>query len=196
MTHDCIPPRHALDTNRQNGGDDRRQTLRHRRDCERHAQNQHVEKGWQPAHVFDQDDRRNHHNRDDDNDEPKEFAYSIELTLERGLFVWRLFQESGDAPHLGVHPRCRDDGFAVPIGGRSAAEDHVVPVTKCNNLSDRTSVLRNGQAFTGQCGFGCLKRCGFDQSRIRGNRVAFLDEDDVPGRRDPRMERSGGHRFG
>ena len=43
VTHDGVSTRHALNADRQDGGHDRRQPFRHRRDRERHAEDQHVE---------------------------------------------------------------------------------------------------------------------------------------------------------
>ena len=95
--------------------------------------------------------------------------------------VVRLFQESGDAAHLGAHPGRGHDRLAVPVGRRRAAEDHVVPIAERDVVGDRCGVLGDRQALTGQRGLGRLQRGRFDQPRIGGNGVAFLDENDVAG---------------
>ena len=53
----------------EHGGHHRRQAFRHRRDRERHAEDEHVEDRREAAHVLDEDDRRDHHDGDDDDDD-------------------------------------------------------------------------------------------------------------------------------
>ena len=50
-------------------GHHRRQPFGHRRDRERHAEDQHVEERGEAAHILDQEDRRDHHHRDDHDDD-------------------------------------------------------------------------------------------------------------------------------
>ena len=181
VSDDGVPPRHALHADREHGGHDRRQTFRHRRDGERDAENQHVEDRRQAAHVFDEDDRRNHHDRNDHDDDAEDLAGAIELPLQRRGFVARLFQQAGDAAHLGPHPGRRHDGLAVPIGRRRAAEDHVVSIAERDVVGNRRGVLGDRQALAGQRGLGGLERGRFDQPPVGWNRVAFFDQDDVAG---------------
>ena len=134
-----------------------------------------------PRDVLDDDDRRDHHDGDGDDDDAEELAGAIELSLQRRGFVARLFQESGNAAHLGAHPGRRHDRCAVPVGRRRAAEDHVVPIAERDVVGDRRGVLGDRQALARQRGLGRLERRRFDQPRVGRNGVAFFDEDDVAG---------------
>ncbi len=178
---DGVAARHPLDANRQHRRDDRRQPLGHRRHGEGDPENQDVEQCRRSADVFDEDDRRNHHDGDRHDDDAQDLAGAIQLALQRRGLVGRLFQQSRDAPHFGLHPGRRHNRLAVPVGGRGAAEQHVVAVAQCDVALDRPRVLGHRQAFAGQRRLGRLQRRRFDQPCVGRDRVAFRDENEIPG---------------
>ena len=179
MADDGVASRHALHADRQHRRDHRGQALRHRRDGERHPEDQHVEDRGEPAHVLDQQDRRNHHRRDGDDRDREDLAHPVELLLQGGSLLGPLLQEAGDVPHLGLHARRGDDRKPVPVGRRRAAEDHVVTIAEARVRRDRRDVLRHRQALAGQRRLRRLQRRHLDQAAVGGNCVALLDHQDV-----------------
>ena len=69
MAHDGVPLRHALHAQRRAPPSRPPAGPRHRRDRERHAEDEHVEERREAAHVLDEDDRGDHHDGDDDDDD-------------------------------------------------------------------------------------------------------------------------------
>jgi hypothetical protein len=98
----------------------------------------------------------------------------------RGLFR-SFFQHAGDAAHLSLHPGRHDHGFAVAVGCRRAAENHVVAIAESNLFGDRGDRLGYRQALAGKRRLRGLERGRLDQPCVGGNRVTFFDEDDVAG---------------
>jgi hypothetical protein len=113
---------------REHGRHDGGKAFGHRRDRQRHAEDEHVEDGREATHVLDQQDRRDHQHRNGDDDQPKQLANAVEFLLQRSLLVRRSLEHAGDVPHGGSHPRGRDNRAASPIGHDGAAEDHVMAV--------------------------------------------------------------------
>ena len=147
MPNDRVTPGHPLHADRENSRHDGWKALRYRRHGERHAENQHIENRGQAAHVFNDDDRRNHDDGDDHDHEAQHLARAIELPLQRRGFVVRLSQESGNTAHLRTHASRRHDGGAVPIGGCRSAEDHVVSIAQWDVVCDSLGALGDRQAL-------------------------------------------------
>ncbi len=171
--------RHALHTDREHGSDDCGKTLGNRRDGQRDAQNEDVEEPRGTAHVFDHHDRDDHDHGDRHNDDTKHLAGASQFPLQGRRLVGRRLQQSGNAPHLGVHAGRGDDRLSMSVCRGGAAEDHVVPIAERHLLRARGGILRDGQALTGEWGLARLQRRRLDQSAAGGNGVAFFDEDDV-----------------
>ena len=176
-----MPPRHPLHADGEHRGDHRRQSLGHGGDGQRHAENEHVEDLGQAANVLDDDDRRDHHHGDGDDDQSENPADPVEFPLERRRLLRCGLQQSGDASHFGLHPGRGHDRGRVTVGGRRAAEDHVVPVTQRHVLGDDVGILGHRQALAGERGLGGLQGRRFQQPSIGRDGVAFVDQDDVAG---------------
>jgi len=155
---DAVAARHALHTDREHRCDDGRKPFRHGRDCQGHAENQHVEERGGSPYALDDDDGRDHHhgNRDDNN--PQHLSDVVQFPLQRGRLVGRVLEKPGNAPHFRAHPGGGHDPSAVSIGRRGAAEHHVAAVPKWHVFVDRCRVLGHGQTFSGQRGFSRLER--------------------------------------
>jgi hypothetical protein len=70
----------------------------------------------------------------------------------------------------------------VPLkirGGDRAAEDHIDAIAEPAFLLDHGDILGDRQAFPSKCGFRSAARSIGSAAHPRGNRVAFLDHDDV-----------------
>ena len=180
VPHDGVAPRHALDTEREHRGDDRRQAFRHGRDRQRDTQDEHVEERGGAAHLLDENDGHDHHDGDGDDDEAEHLAGAIELPLQRRRLRSAVSSSRPAMRPISVlHAGRGDDRLAVAVGRRRAAEEHVVAIAERRPPRDRRGVLDDGQALAGQSGFGGLQRGRLDQPRVGGNGVAFLDEQDV-----------------
>ena len=152
----------------------------HRRDGERHAEDQHVdERRRVPRMSSTSDDRHDHHDGDHDDDGAEQLAGAIELALQRRRLRRRVCAAAGDAPHLRLHPGRGHDRRAAPVGRRRSAEHHVVRSPSAASAAHGRRVLGHRQALAGERRLRRLQRRRLDQARVGGDRVALLDEDDV-----------------
>ena len=179
MTDDGVPARHALDADGEHDSDDRGQALRYRCDSERNAENEHVQKRRQPAHVLHDDNRHDHHNGNDHHRQSERLADAIELFLKRRGLARNACQHPGDPSHLGPHPGGDHHRASATEGHRCPAVEHVRAVAQTGLAANRLVIFRHWQTFARQRRLRRLQRRGLDDPRIGGDRVAFLDKDDV-----------------
>ncbi len=179
--HDGVALRHALHAHGEHGGHHRGKPLRNGGHGKRHAQNQNIEQRRKPPHMLHRDDCADHHDGDDDDDDAEHLAEPVQLFLQGGGLLRGFFEHAGNAPQLGAGAGGGYDGLSAPVGGGGAAEEHVAPVTQRSLFIQRRDILGNGQALAGESGLGHLKGGGLQQSRIGGDGIAFLHQNDVPG---------------
>ena len=92
-----------------------------------------------------------------------------------------MLQHPRNAADFRLHAGGRDNRFAAAIGRRSAAEDHIVAVAEHRVGGQGSGVFRDGQALARESGFRRVQRGRLEHPRVRRDRVAFLDHDDVAG---------------
>jgi hypothetical protein len=173
--------RHPLDAEREHQREDRGQALGHRRDRQRHPDQQHVDQIRRLVDVGGQQDRGDDHDRDHDHDEAEHPPEMLDLALQGRLLGLGPAQQARDAAHLArhaggghhSHPSASRDGRPV--------EDHVDAVTQRRRLAERRHILEHRLALAGQRGLGDHQRCGLDQASVGADRIALGQQQDVSG---------------
>ena len=164
----CVPKR-------EHGRDDRREPGRDRRHREADSNDEELVEVV-PANQPEYDDERKRgprHDREQD-------RQLVELARERRLLLLDLAQHPRDPTHLGRHPRRRDHHLApTPRHGRvhvghveTVPEGHLATGHRLDRLQDRSALTRQRRLLD-------LQRRGHEQTTVRRDLVARLEDDDV-----------------
>jgi hypothetical protein len=94
---------------------------------------------------------------------------------------WGCFEHQGDGAHLRVHAGGGDQSPPGPLRHRGAFEHHVAAVCQRRPLIPRPDILEDCLALSGERSFLDAKRGRLDEARIRPDRVAFGQEQQVAG---------------
>ena len=130
----CTP---SASTTRQ----DRRQALGHRRDRQRHAEQQHRDDVGSGADVGEQQHGRHDHDGDDDDRDAEHATDAAHFLLQRRRLLPVAVEHFGDRTHLGLHAGRGDHRAAGALRDGRALEDHVEPVAERSRLRQRRGVL-------------------------------------------------------
>jgi hypothetical protein len=104
-----------------------------------------------------------------------------DLLLQRRRLLPRRFQHAGDGAHLGLHAGAGDHGAAGPLSDRGAPEHHVGPFGQRRQRFQRRNLLEHCLALPGQRRLLDAERGGLDQARVRPDRIALGQDQQVSG---------------
>jgi hypothetical protein len=137
-----------------------------------------------PAHQAHEEHQADH----DGGDDRQPLAQAIELNLQGGFAFCGLGQQTGQAPHFGVHPGSGYHGFEAAPGDHGVHEHHVVAFCQHRRFRHHIRQLRHGMGFAGQCrfrdlgtvraqhpGIGRNAVAGFEQQNVAGHQISRLD---------------------
>ena len=179
LLHDRPPARHALHAEGEHDGQHGRQPFRHRRDRERHADEEHVDEVGCLLDVGREQDGRHDDDRDDDDGDPERAPDVGDLALKRCALLFGTAEQTRDVAHLGGHAGSGHDGPPPPARDGGAVEHHVHPVAETRRLAERCDVLQHRFALARQRCFGNSQRSCFHEPAIRAYRVALRQQQDI-----------------
>jgi hypothetical protein len=162
---------HALDPQRQHDRQDGRQALGHRRDRQRHPDEQHVDQVGGAVHVGGHQDGGDHHDGDDHHGDGQRAPDALDLALQRRALLLGAAEQAGDVAHLGVHAGRGDHRAAAPTGHGGAAEHHVDAVPQRDRAGERGRVLENRFALPRQRRLRHRERRRLHQAGVGRQRV-------------------------
>ena len=175
--HDRALGRQGLRTEREHRRHDRGQAGRDRGDGEADPDEEEIVERLAANEADQNDERQSRRGHDRDQD-----GQLVELARERGLLLLDLAQHPGDLPHLGLHPRRRDDHLAAPARDRRVHVRHVDAIAERDVATrDRRERLQDRRALAGESRLLDLERRSHEQPSVRRDLVARLEGDDVPG---------------
>ncbi len=157
-------PGHPLHADGEGHRRDGREPLGHRRDRQRDADFEHVEKvvAAEPAGQHDDGTEREH----DPDEGPPE---PVELLLERRLAGAGLFDHDADLADLRPHAGGGDEEPATPVGHGRAHEGHADPISEHGlGVGDRIRPLADSLGLAGQGRLLNLQPRGLDDAAVGG----------------------------
>ena len=107
------------------------------------------------------------------------FACGGEFFLERRLFVFLLFDETGDAAHFGGHAGGGDDARAAAVDDGGSGVGHIDAVGEDSAFGKRRFVFFRRNGFAGEGGFFDAEAGGLDEPHVGRHSVAVPEEYDV-----------------
>lgn len=176
---------HAPHANRQRDRHYSRQRLRHHRDRQGDAEDEHLER-WNPAPQSQHDDDRHDGQRGSAEERPE----AVEVLLEwRATGLDRL-HESADAAELGGHAGGHHHALSASAGDQRPGVGHVAAIAERQVwLVEGAGGLVHGRGLTGER--------GFVDRQVHRQRDACVGRDPISGAKDdqiPRHQIAGRHR--
>ena len=172
---------HTLHAEREHHGENRGQAFRHRRDGQRHGEQQRVDDVMDIVEALYRRERDEHDHGDDDHGDTQYLGDAVHLFLQRRRLVVGMRKHLGDLTDLRVHAGAGDDGAARALRDGGAVEDHIGAVAQRLGLLKCGGLLAHWHGFAGQAGLGDAQRCGCEQSPIGRHRVAFAQHENIAG---------------
>ena len=180
-SHHGAAPRHTLGPQGKDDGGDSREAFGHRGHGEGDTEEQHVEHGVGGSGLFGPEKSEADHGRDQEDRLAQEAAHAIHLALQGRHFLARLLQQARDVPQLALHAGGGDHRPPAPAHHGRAGENHVDPIGQAGIVLQWGRILGDRGALAGQRGLGGAKARRLEEARVRGHRLALLEQQDVAG---------------
>ena len=179
-----MPPRHPVKTDGERDGDHGGQTFRHGRHRQRHTGLNH-HRPWLPLDDAHDGDKTGCRHREPGKTMPER----VHPPFERRRLLPDRPRECRDATHFSVATRTDDHRPARTSDHLRALIDHRLAIAEIG-LGRKLGVNRfaDRHRLTSQRGFDGPEICLFEQSPVRGHRLAGTQFDDIPGHQVGRVD--------
>ena len=122
-----------------------------------------------------------------DRDERDQHGGPLDLVFQRAVAAPGPLAESGDPAQLGAHPGGGHQGLGLAAGAGGAAEHHVGCLQQRHAGVGRAGGAGHRHRLAGERGHVHLKGAGH-QAGVRADAFAFLDQQDIAGHQQPRLD--------